>query len=178
MVHLSFPGSLGESKDSICQMADEKSISQTGFQTIPFMIGPDEEGRMRYLLGGGPSQDMIMGVVNIDDIKRFFFKVPDEMPEIPEIVHQGRGPEELQDMIQMELAGGWHTRCQDPFLQAVIHAGRRFPKGQRHLVSPLLELLAEIEHGLCRAGPFPVAKKLKNFQWRLLIPPAARPKKE
>jgi hypothetical protein len=93
------------------------------------MIGPDEEGRMRYLLGGGPSQDMIMGVVNIDDIKRFFFKVPDEMPEIPEIVHQGRRPEELHNMIQVEPAGSLHSRRQDPFLQAVVYTRRSFPIG-------------------------------------------------
>jgi hypothetical protein len=90
------------------------------------MIGSNEDRGMQQFFDGDPSQDMVMGVVHIDDIKLFFFKVPDEMPEIPEIVHQGRWPEELHDMIQMELAGGRDTRCQDPFLQAVIHAGRSF----------------------------------------------------
>ncbi len=81
---------------------------------------------------------MVMGVMDIEDIKLFLTEVVGEVRKIPEIIPQGRGLREFQDMVQTELIRSLYPCRQDPLLQTVLHGKRRFSVGQGHLVSPSL----------------------------------------
>jgi hypothetical protein len=114
---------------SIGQPGKKEAIPPGGFDRIPFVVRPDEDGRLLESPGCDRAQQVIMRMVNIQNVELLSPQKSGQVVNIPKGVQKGGGVRKLQDMVEMKLTGRLDPRFQDPLFKTVFNLKRGFPIG-------------------------------------------------
>jgi hypothetical protein len=106
---------------------------------------------------------MIMGIVNMDQIKSLMVDKPTQRSEISEVVTQTKSSTTLPQGPEPESVCPLKGFSRYPFGDAVSSFKRRASISQSHFVPSFLQSLTQDGCRLSRPGPFPVTKEMKYF---------------
>ena len=133
---------------------EEALHGETHIQTVPLVVGPDEERPLAAAEKGERRHRVVVGQVGVDDIDLALRReradgayvekpVPDgEIPVEPQVVVRSNAP------LSRLLSDG-----------PLTEVGRRPPEGEDHVDAGRCQRLAQRDDRLGRAGPLPVAEE-------------------
>src|SRR3990172_8554363 len=88
MLGIGLPCSFRKGDHSIGRMREQETVSRTRFQGIPFVICPDDDHGVMRPSRCNPSENMAVGMVDIENIEPFPVEIPRETEDVLRILYE------------------------------------------------------------------------------------------